>query len=354
MGKIDCIESLQGFYDLEREWNELLQNSDADPVFMHPVFLRCWWKIYGDDRRYRLKIIALREQGKLLAIAPLMIKRHWEGFGELRLLGVEAQGQADYGGIIYPAGNLGPLSEIFHYLKNLPGWQSCRLRHISDSLSLASDLPVAAEKAKLSLKKRSLVKCSYLTLPEGYQGLVASRTRKLRYTLRVMKERLSLLGCLEFENFSDKETIAAYLPFLYEQHNTRWNPRGFQSEFGPGKYREFIELLVQDFSKTQILRLFCVALDGCPLAIAIVFSAKKRFYFYRNSFNQEYARFSPGTLLVEYMTETAIAEGCRYVDFLLGDEPYKRYWTSAVAYNCEYRIDKNDLGSRLFNLVHRW
>jgi CelD/BcsL family acetyltransferase involved in cellulose biosynthesis len=53
-----------------------------------------------------------------------------------------------------------------------------------------------------------------------------------------------------------------------------------------------------------------------------------RFYYWLPAHDVELQRFSPGTLLLEYMLHDSHARGQREFDLLLGDEPYK--WTYAT------------------------
>src|SRR5262245_23535221 len=51
------------------EWNALLRQSPSDCVFLTHEWLAAWWKHLADDRR--LAVLAVRENGELLGLAPL-------------------------------------------------------------------------------------------------------------------------------------------------------------------------------------------------------------------------------------------------------------------------------------------
>ena len=53
---------------------------------------------------------------------------------------------------------------------------------------------------------------------------------------------------------------------------------------------------------------------------------RRRAYCYLAGFDPRYKPFSPGTLLIAYTIESALAEHCKTVDFLRGNEAYKYFW----------------------------
>jgi len=55
-------------------------------------------------------------------------------------------------------------------------------------------------------------------------------------------------------------------------------------------------------------------------------TSNARAYFYIGAFSPEYQRLSPGSVLLWYALEQAIAQGCHELDFLRGAEAYKYSW----------------------------
>lgn len=66
------IDSDNCFFNLRDEWQLLLQNSDADPLFCSWEWQYSWWQIWGGKLGVKLRIVEVREQGKLLALLPLL------------------------------------------------------------------------------------------------------------------------------------------------------------------------------------------------------------------------------------------------------------------------------------------
>src|SRR2546430_13565288 len=70
---IKTIEDAAGFCALRKEWDELLEASASNSFFLTWEWLYPWWKHLSGDRK--LRIITLRSDGELIAIAPLASRR---------------------------------------------------------------------------------------------------------------------------------------------------------------------------------------------------------------------------------------------------------------------------------------
>src|SRR5947207_3225723 len=69
---VQRIENTAEFERLGEEWNPLLAASNARSVFLTWEWLHAWWKHLSDGRR--LSILAMRQAGALVGIAPLAVR----------------------------------------------------------------------------------------------------------------------------------------------------------------------------------------------------------------------------------------------------------------------------------------
>src|SRR5262245_21615291 len=68
---VEHIEDASRFTALAGEWDALLQRSGAATVFLTYEWLHAWWTHLGGGRR--LHLLAVREDGRLTAVAPLAL-----------------------------------------------------------------------------------------------------------------------------------------------------------------------------------------------------------------------------------------------------------------------------------------
>jgi len=76
--------------------------------------------------------------------------------------------------------------------------------------------------------------------------------------------------------------------------------------------------------------------DGQVIAAIYGFFDKDRFWFYQSGFQPAWARFSPGSLILEFAVSEAIRHGATVFDFLRGDESYKAEW--GARFEPSYRL----------------
>ena len=75
-----------------------------------------------------------------------------------------------------------------------------------------------------------------------------------------------------------------------------------------------------------MLRLYGIERHGRITAVQLGFLHRRRAFAYAGGFDPEDAQVSLGTLLTAHAIMEAQREGCRWFDFLKGDEAHKLSW----------------------------
>ena len=124
--EVVVVDRTQGFAALEKEWEELYQNSPLATPFQSWSWLYSWWESYGED--YQLRLITLRDEDDLLVgIVPLMLERRW-GFERLLFIGT---GLTDYNDLLAREGWEQGVSQAGEQaLKEMGGWQVIDLQQV--------------------------------------------------------------------------------------------------------------------------------------------------------------------------------------------------------------------------------
>ncbi len=64
------------FAGLADAWNDLLERSEADPLFMSWAWLYSWWEVWSDSLELELALFGVFEKGeKLIGLAPFFLHR---------------------------------------------------------------------------------------------------------------------------------------------------------------------------------------------------------------------------------------------------------------------------------------
>jgi CelD/BcsL family acetyltransferase involved in cellulose biosynthesis len=104
-------------------------------------------------------------------------------------------------------------------------------------------------------------------------------------------------------------------------------PGCFASKRFTAFHREVTSLMLV---KGQLLFRW-LALDGRPAAAEYILSSDGVNYVYQGGIAPELLDLTPGVLLTQIMLRRTIEQGGRAVDFLRGDEPYKRHFRASAS-----------------------
>jgi CelD/BcsL family acetyltransferase involved in cellulose biosynthesis len=172
----------------------------------------------------------------------------------------------------------------------------------------------------------------YLTGQDKWTDYLASRNSTLRSTLKRMTKKFANDGgTLQIVNkAADLQSAIA----AYEQvYAASWKK--------PEPYKTFTPGLLQACASQGWLRLGLAWLNGKPIAAQLWIVAHGRAEIYKVAYDESFKSYSPGTLLTAMLMEHVIEhDRVHEVDYLIGDDPYKKTWMShrrerwgVVAYN---------------------
>lgn len=161
----------------------------------------------------------------------------------------------------------------------------------------------------LTLNRRSFAEYR-IDLPSTLRNTLSRKRRKL---MRERQMRISVAKTVKRTEFE------AYLRI----HQSSWKP--------VESHPEFIWDIMQRFSAASWLRFGLLHVDGVAAAAQIWFIKDDTASIFKLAYDPKFAQYSVGSLLTEEMMRYVIDEDrVAVVDFLSGDDAYKRDWMSDV------------------------
>jgi CelD/BcsL family acetyltransferase involved in cellulose biosynthesis len=172
----------------------------------------------------------------------------------------------------------------------------------------------------------------YLPVRESWSAYLAKRDGILRSTIKRMSKKFAADGgTLEIVTGGADlpRAIAAY----EKVYASSWKK--------PEPYPEFIPGLARTCAERASLRLGVAWLDGKPIAAQLWIVSHGRAEIYKVAYDEGYKAYAPGTLLTALLMEHVFeVDKVAEVDYLIGDDPYKKTWMShrrerwgVIAYN---------------------
>jgi len=328
LSTVERIAGVPEFLALRDEWNELLQASESECLFLTWEWLYTWWKHLAGDRQLSIRVV--RRRGQLIALAPFCLRP--PSLSQLRVLPVlEFLGNgcvgSDYLDFIVRRGCESEASRVFASEladeRVVLDWRQLR----RGSCAAAG---VAAELGERDWSVSDTVTntCPFISLAGmTWEAYLATLGAEHRYNFNRKWKRLNRDYTVQFEQVHTEEQCRESMDLVMELHNMRWRDRGGSDAFDtPGLvafHREFSRLALD----RGWLRLYVLRLNRQPAACLYGFLYGPTFYFYQSGFDSAYQKQSVGLVSMGLGIQHAIEEGAEEYDLLHGDEEYKSHWS---------------------------
>lgn len=320
--RVECLIDAAAFASMRDEWTELLQASASNGPFVTWEWLHAWWThLRGANA---LRLIAIRDEGRLIAIAPLLAHGSIGWFSRLEFLGTGDAG-SDYLDLIARRGReADAIAAIARYLETKK--LTLRLRNLRPG-ALAAQLPAHLAPPRWRCTETPSGECPVIPLTgqswDSYLATLGSAHRaNFRRRLRALNSQFQL----HFARVTSEEERDECLRALFAFHDQRWGARGGSSAFATPALRAFHHDVTRRAMASGWLRMFALRLNGTLVASMYGFLYDHRFYFYQHGFDDQWRPFSVGLVQMGLTIQAAIDEGAREFDMLWGTEGYKSLW----------------------------
>ena len=325
---ITVIEDAGRLSHLMEEWTDLLEHSEQDCLFLTPEWLTTWWRCFERDE-WTLRVITVRRQRELLAIAPLFSRpRTLAGLMTLRsteLLGTGIVG-SDYLDVIVRHGEEGMvrvgLAEYFNR-DNPP----LILSHLPARSSEAESMAKELESNGWQVRRSVIESCPYIALAgHTWESYLDSLGANHRYNFMRRLKNLEKTGIVEFDAVEKEDQRRDALQAFMALHAVAWQHRGGSQAMQTIREQMFHEAFSRIALERGWLRLFLLRVNGRPVGGLYGFRRGARFYFYQSGFDPGWRKHSVGLVTMGLAIKHALAEGVEEYDLLHGTEAYKFHW----------------------------
>ena len=315
---ITVITDIRVFQEVREEWNRLLDASGSWNPFLTWEWMWAWWTHLRESAT--LHVITVRDDGQLIAIAPLMSVRRGLSW-RLEFIGIGAAG-ADYLDLIVRKGH--EAAAVAALSRHLDEQQvSLHLDHLPPN-------PVAAS---LNLADWTAIwaspdVCPYIDLSgQTWDSYLTSLGPSHRANFRRRLRGLESTFTLRFKPVVAEDDRRRVTEGLFLFHDQRWTCGG-STAFSSTPLRAFHQDLTRSALESGWLRMYEVSLNDKLAATMYGFARDGRFYFYQHGYDAAYSRYSLGLVLMGLTIRAAIDDRMREFDMLYGNEPYKKLWAA--------------------------
>ncbi len=144
----------------------------------------------------------------------------------------------------------------------------------------------------------------------------------LRNLLRRKRQKLEKETDIQVKIISSTDELELAMKHYWCVYENCWKPAE--------PYRHFINKLADRFCNEGWLRLGILYVNGQPAAVQMWFVFEKTASIFKLAYDKQFKQFSVGSILtMEMMKYTIDVDHVNCVDYLLGDDKYKRNWMSS-------------------------
>jgi len=322
---IRVIQDIEGFRNLRDTWNSLAKSSESyTPWLSYDWFNLCLKYFLGANK---LLLLVLHKEDKIRAIAPFVVKNEtYKGI-------IQAKKIEFLGNLHSPIRNflLGDSSKegkasiirnIFHYIRDeYREWDILELDRIPEEdgvYGIFNDII-----SQLGLNFRIYFSAGDWYLDEinySFSQYFENLPKKIQKDVQYCRRRLGKMGNLRFQIESDSNSLDHYLDLYDKVREKSWK--------APEKDKAFIREFTKLVAEHGWLRLAFLQYNDIPIACQKWIVCNQIAYIWDVVHDEEYGKHSPGKILSADVSQYVFDhDRVTEVDFMTGDEAYKKDWT---------------------------
>lgn len=320
------------------EWNALLERAFRNELTLSPDWLLTWWRVYGGWQGRRLRLGLFHEDGRLIGLAPLLLRWHWYGGGlPFRRLELLASGEPAEHGIYSNHLSIlverGAEAEVAGRLVRaieegaFGGWDEVVLPMMPGDTPMPGLLINAFHSAGIDAEMTEMACAPYASLPATWDAylreLGKNRRRLITRSLKALENWAG--GDLRLERATDLVSLQKGKAILIDLHRARWAEEGQPGVFRSPFYLRFHDTLMQRMLEKGTLELLWLRAGEQPVAALYGLTWGGKVYAYQTGRRPDLpGQLRQGLVLIALAIRRAIEEGQREFDLLADDMFYKR------------------------------
>jgi CelD/BcsL family acetyltransferase involved in cellulose biosynthesis len=315
----ELIGDLARLRELSPEWDRLAV-SNKSPL-SSPAWMLSWLEQLAPETA-RARVVAIRDGGELVGVAPFFVAERQRGRVDYRLLG-----------------------NAFPRAKPLvaPGRERETAAAIDRALAAAMPRPdvIALECSDPASGWGSLLReqwpgrimpmlFDYLTMSApvvslqaaSFEEWIAGKSSNFRSQMRRMRRQFAERGGVA--RTSSAQTLERDLDAFMQLHADRWEGRGSSSIVSQGeRFRAMLADIGAAHIESERFRLWILELDGAPISAQLFAQAGGEVVYFNGGWDERFAKLKPAMLGILEAIEEAFGHGDERLDLGPGAQPYK-------------------------------
>lgn len=332
---VKIIDNIQQFDQVKSNWDEVYSADPDSTIFVSWGWLRGWI----DTKSCDWSVLAFQPDSKTPYVAFMALGMQFKNEGAFRRLfsgGAGHPGADNTGFVCLPEYADKAIPAFAGFVQKHIKWDMFDLRSVSDS-RLDLFLKCFSRKS-FYVQEDKNNSCPYIMLPDNWdkylKEFIGSETRRTlkRYTKKIESNR-------DFRvTHAQEDTLETHIDALLWVWQERF---GQKSEVILNRYRAIYRRCFEN--DCLFLAIFWDTTIPVTGQAAFLDQKKKIITCVTTGFNDKYAGFRPGNVMMGYVIRYAIENGLRICDLGEGAEEYKFLYGAIERFNRNVRISPKTL-----------
>ncbi len=326
---VQLISTSAEWANLKNRWEELLQNSSSDALFLSWEWLDTWLSVYGTGGEWVILLVET-ESKQILGVAPMMID---QGSGipgrwirRLLLIGQKADTASEYLDWVLRRGYEEHVAAVIcNYLMTdlAHRWDILQFQAMREDSATIPLITRAFAMRGVQISTNRVTAAPYVSLPPTWEEFLSRRSSTFRTRWNKFHREHSVVIRVVGKDFSVSEGMET----LRRLNALRWGDER-RSFLSPSYVRFHEEVATRFHQRNQLLMLF-LEVDGQVVAVRYDFDYAGKGWCFQGGWLPECEKLRPGRTMMAYQMRSCIERGLHEYDFLGGDASYKAEWSQA-------------------------
>lgn len=352
MNKTAVIKSFEDFHSLRDDWNSLVANQAPSKIWLTHDWYDCWWRSFGGSQR--LYIVTVHRDGRLVAIAPLMIQELKIKGVRQRVLSFIENGLSPRSQLIVDKSADNVIDAMWDELRSRKGeWDLARFKNF-EAIDELEQFREYMSKRGIKYVQQDDRQSPFIDLSSGWNQVQEGFGKWLRRNLRRGQKRLSRDAELGFEVIRETADLRRGLDICFDISDRSWKGEEGVAMAGRKARAEFFQRLVENPLIAESVRMYLLKQNSAYIAFELMLEYGGHGLALAADYDLEHRKNSPGSILKSFILEHQIENGIRVYDFDGTLYDYKMYWTDRVRPHFELWIFHSGFKSRFMYLAKKW
>jgi CelD/BcsL family acetyltransferase involved in cellulose biosynthesis len=190
--------------------------------------------------------------------------------------------------------------------------------------------------------------------PRPFLGAEKDRKRSGSTAKKLRQDwnRLAAVGAVDIANARDAEDVRAAFEIFLAMEVKSWKGANGTALLSDDDDADFARRLIGNLAAVRNASVALLRVDGKPIAAQVLLYCGAMAYTWKTAFDAAFAKFSPGALLVDKVTDALFASGVTQVESCATQESFMaQLWTGRRA-TVELLLDLGAQKSAAFTLAH--